>query len=44
MKTETSSELEKKFRPEFINRFDDVVFFDNLGKDEIKEIVELKLK
>ena len=31
-------ELKKAFRPEFINRIDDIIVFDRLSKDEIKEI------
>ncbi|MFZ1997611.1 MAG: NDP-hexose 4-ketoreductase, partial [Solirubrobacteraceae bacterium] len=36
-------ELKKVFRPEFLNRIDDVIVFHKLAKDEIKEIVELLL-
>jgi ATP-dependent Clp protease ATP-binding subunit ClpC len=38
------SELKKVFRPEFLNRIDEVIVFHKLAKDEIKEIVELLLK
>ena len=31
-------ELKKAFRPEFLNRIDDIIVFDRLSKDEIKEI------
>lgn len=31
-------ELKKAFRPEFINRIDDIIVFDRLSKNEIKEI------
>ena len=37
-------ELKKVFRPEFLNRIDDVIVFHKLTKDEIREIVELLLK
>jgi ATP-dependent Clp protease ATP-binding subunit ClpC len=37
-------ELKKVFRPEFLNRIDDVIVFHKLAKDEIKEIVELLLR
>jgi ATP-dependent Clp protease ATP-binding subunit ClpB len=30
-------------KPEFLNRVDDVVVFDNLGKDQIRSIVEIQL-
>jgi len=44
MKTRIMSELKKVFRPEFLNRIDDVIVFHKLAKDEIREIVELLLK
>ena len=37
-------ELKKVFRPEFLNRIDDVIVFHKLTKDEIKTIVELLLR
>ena len=36
-------ELEKKFAPEFINRLDEIIYFRDLGKDEILKIVDLEL-
>jgi ATP-dependent Clp protease ATP-binding subunit ClpC len=36
-------ELKKVFRPEFLNRIDDVIVFHKLTKDEIKSIVDLLL-
>ena len=36
-------ELKKVFRPEFLNRIDDVIVFHKLQKDEIKKIVDLLL-
>src|SRR5689334_18820424 len=44
MKNRIMGELKKVFRPEFLNRIDDVIVFHKLAKDEIKEIVELLLK
>jgi ATP-dependent Clp protease ATP-binding subunit ClpB len=35
--------LRKTFRPEFLNRIDEVIVFNRLGKEEIKEIVEIQL-
>jgi ATP-dependent Clp protease ATP-binding subunit ClpB len=35
------AELKKAFKPEFLNRLDDVVIFNALGKDEIKGIVDI---
>jgi ATP-dependent Clp protease ATP-binding subunit ClpC len=37
-------ELKKVFRPEFLNRIDDVIVFHKLQRDEIKTIVELLLR
>jgi ATP-dependent Clp protease ATP-binding subunit ClpC len=37
-------ELKKVFRPEFLNRIDEVVVFHKLTKEEIKTIVELLLR
>jgi ATP-dependent Clp protease ATP-binding subunit ClpC len=44
MKNRIMSELKKVFRPEFLNRIDDVVVFHKLTKDEIKTIVEVLLR
>jgi ATP-dependent Clp protease ATP-binding subunit ClpC len=44
MKANIMGELKKVFRPEFLNRIDDVIVFHKLTKDEIREIVELLLK
>jgi ATP-dependent Clp protease ATP-binding subunit ClpC len=43
MKNRIMGELKKVFRPEFLNRIDDVIVFHKLARDEIKEIVELLL-
>jgi ATP-dependent Clp protease ATP-binding subunit ClpC len=43
MKNRIMGELKKVFRPEFLNRIDDVIVFHKLGKEEIKQIVELLL-
>ena len=44
MKTRITGELKKVFRPEFLNRIDEVIVFHKLTKDEIKEIVDLLLR
>jgi ATP-dependent Clp protease ATP-binding subunit ClpC len=44
MKSRVMGELKKVFRPEFLNRIDDVIVFHKLQKDEIKTIVELLLR
>ena len=43
MKGRVMGELKKVFRPEFLNRIDDVIVFHKLQKEEIKTIVELLL-
>ena len=44
MRTRIMSELKKVFRPEFLNRIDEVIVFHKLQKVEIKEIVDLLLR
>jgi ATP-dependent Clp protease ATP-binding subunit ClpC len=44
MKNRIMGELKKVFRPEFLNRIDEVIVFHKLTRDEIKEIVELLLQ
>ncbi len=43
MKSRIMGELKKVFRPELINRIDEIVVFHKLTKDEIKSIVDLML-
>ena len=38
------AELKKVFRPEFLNRVDDIIVFSKLTKDEIKQIAALMLE
>jgi ATP-dependent Clp protease ATP-binding subunit ClpC len=44
MKNRIMGELKKVFRPEFLNRIDEVIVFHKLTKEEVKEIVELLLR
>jgi ATP-dependent Clp protease ATP-binding subunit ClpC len=44
MKGKVSEELKSHFRPEFLNRIDDVIVFHQLTKPQIIEIVDLMLK
>ena len=37
-------ELKKKFAPEFLNRVDDVVMFNSLGKEDINKIIGIELE
>jgi len=39
-----NEELKSYFRPEFLNRLDEIIVFRQLNKDEVKEISELLLK
>lgn len=39
-----AGELRKVFRPEFLNRVDDIIVFNKLNKDEIKQIAVKMLK
>ena len=43
MKTKVQEELKQHFRPEFLNRIDDIVVFHQLSEDEILTIVDLML-
>src|SRR5512140_3454864 len=36
--------LQQNFKPEFINRVDDIVVFNPLGKEQLSRIVELRLE
>jgi ATP-dependent Clp protease ATP-binding subunit ClpC len=44
MKTKVMSELKKVFRPELLNRIDEVIVFHKLTKEEIKIIIELLMR
>jgi ATP-dependent Clp protease ATP-binding subunit ClpB len=39
-----TEEVKKAFRPEFINRLDELVVFDTLGRGNIRDIVEIQLR
>ena len=43
MKTRVTDEIEKVFRPEFLNRLDDVIVFHHLNKNDLKEVIDLEL-
>jgi ATP-dependent Clp protease ATP-binding subunit ClpC len=44
MKENLTEEAKKVFRPEFLNRFDDILVFRSLGREELKKILELELE
>jgi ATP-dependent Clp protease ATP-binding subunit ClpC len=43
MKGRIMSELRKVFRPEFLNRIDEVIVFHKLAREEVREIIELMI-
>ncbi|HEY2286043.1 MAG TPA: AAA family ATPase, partial [Streptosporangiaceae bacterium] len=43
MKAKVSEELKQHFRPEFLNRVDDIIVFHQLSQDEIFTIVDLMI-
>ncbi len=44
MKTKVMGELKKVFRPELLNRIDEIIVFHKLTKDEIKIIIDLLMR
>jgi ATP-dependent Clp protease ATP-binding subunit ClpC len=44
MKDSVMEEVKRLFKPEFLNRIDDIIVFHTLNKEEIKKIVGLLLK
>ncbi len=43
MKAQLDRELERHFRPEFLNRIDEVVVFRQLNRDDLKTIIDIEL-
>ncbi len=43
-KKDVMSELKKQFRPEFINRIDEIIVFHKLSQDDIGKIIDIMLK
>ncbi|MBP2018368.1 ATP-dependent Clp protease ATP-binding subunit ClpC [Symbiobacterium terraclitae] len=44
MKGRVMEEVKRLFRPEFINRLDEIIIFHNLNKEHLKQIVHLEVK
>jgi len=44
MKDRVMDELKKSFRPEFLNRIDEVIVFHSLSPEDVKQIVDLMMK
>jgi ATP-dependent Clp protease ATP-binding subunit ClpC len=43
MKGRVNERIEKVFRPEFLNRLDDVIVFHHLTVDDLKEVIDIEL-
>ena len=43
MQKKLKGRMEKEFRPEFLNRLDDIIVFRSLTKDDLKQIVNMEL-
>ena len=43
LRASVDDELKRAFRPEFLNRIDEIIVFDALSKDQIHEIVDLMI-
>jgi ATP-dependent Clp protease ATP-binding subunit ClpB len=44
MEQRVTAALREAFKPEFLNRLDETIIFNSLGREEIKSIVEIQLK
>ena len=44
MKSNVMNEVKQIFKPEFLNRIDELIIFHTLKRDELKEIVKLQIK
>src|SRR5262249_15822217 len=43
MKEKVKAAMEEEFRPEFLNRFDDIIVFRALRKEDLKQIIDIEL-
>jgi ATP-dependent Clp protease ATP-binding subunit ClpC len=44
MKKKVTTEISKIFRPEFLNRLDDIIVFHELTEEQLRQIVEMMVK
>jgi ATP-dependent Clp protease ATP-binding subunit ClpC len=44
MKSRVMDQIERVFRPEFLNRLDDVIIFRHLNKDDLKLVIDYELQ
>ena len=43
MRARVMEAMRQHFRPEFLNRVDDIVIFHRLGREQLREIAEIQL-
>jgi ATP-dependent Clp protease ATP-binding subunit ClpC len=43
MKTRVMEQIEKVFRPEFLNRLDDTIIFRHLTREDLKQVIDFEL-
>ena len=43
MKKELLEEVEKNFRPEFLNRLDEIIVFQSLAREDLREIIDIEM-
>ena len=44
MKNAVNDEVKKMFKPEFLNRIDDIIVFHQLTRDDMKDIIDILIK
>ncbi|MBJ7610300.1 MAG: ATP-dependent chaperone ClpB [Candidatus Dormibacteraeota bacterium] len=44
VRAQVLAELREQFRPEFLNRVDDIIVFSRLSREQLREIVEIQLR
>ncbi len=43
MKSRVMDQIERVFRPEFLNRLDDVIIFRHLNKEDLKKVIDFEM-
>lgn len=43
MKARVMDQIERVFRPEFLNRLDDVIIFRHLNKEDLKKVIDFEM-
>jgi ATP-dependent Clp protease ATP-binding subunit ClpC len=44
MKNRLTGEIERTFRPEFLNRLDEMIVFRNLNREDVRKVIDIELK